>query len=249
MPLTKRETAQSGSPQTSMSGSRVSSSREHHADLLACEVGAQAEVGPGGAESQVRVRRPADVEAVGVVEHPLVAVGRAVEQQHLVPLVQLLPDEDGVRGDGPPHPVHRARPADDLVHPGGGHAGRVGLPDGPLVGVLAQRQEPVGERVPGGLVARRQQEDEERRQLGLGEGLAVDVGGDQCRRQVVGRVLQAEGGELGHERRQLLAGLEHGHEVVAARREVLGVVGGGDHVRAPEDGGVLGGRQRPSCRR
>ena len=41
---------------------------EHHVDLLAGQVGAQAEVGPGRAEPDVGVGAPAYVEAVGVAK-------------------------------------------------------------------------------------------------------------------------------------------------------------------------------------
>src|SRR5580704_307387 len=44
-----------------------------------------------------------------------------------------------------------------------------------LVGVLGHGQEAVTDRVAGGLVARDDQEDEERRDLGVSERLAVDV--------------------------------------------------------------------------
>src|SRR5690606_2422309 len=51
---------------------------EHRLDLLPGEVGAEAEVRAGAAEPDVRVGVTGDVEAIGVGEHRLVAVGRAV---------------------------------------------------------------------------------------------------------------------------------------------------------------------------
>ena len=57
---------------------------EHHGDLPAGQVGAEAEVRTGTAEAHVVVRLAAHVEAQGIVEHRLVAVGREVEEAQLV---------------------------------------------------------------------------------------------------------------------------------------------------------------------
>ena len=78
-----------GSPTTSMSGRRVEQLAEHHRQLAAGQVGAEAEVRTGAAEADVRVGVAAHVEALGVVEHPGVAVGGAVEQDELVALVEV----------------------------------------------------------------------------------------------------------------------------------------------------------------
>ncbi len=73
--------------------------------------------------------------------------------------------------------------------PVGAMPGRVGLPQRPLLGVLRQGQQPVADGVAGRLVARHDEQDEEGGHLGVGERLAVDVGVDQGRGDVVGRVL------------------------------------------------------------
>ena len=75
-----------GSPVTSMSGSRPQQLLEHHPDLAAGEVGAEAEVRAAGAEADVLVRRARDVEAERVGERALVAVGRVVADHDLLAL-------------------------------------------------------------------------------------------------------------------------------------------------------------------
>ena len=182
-----------------MSGSRVSSSRSITSISRRARWAPRQKCGPAAPKPRCGLGVPQDVEPVGVLEDLLVPVGRGVEEEHLVAGVELLARQDGVLGDGPSHPDHRAGPPHDLVDSGGGHADRVGLPDGPLVGVLGQGQDAVGDRVAGGLVAGGQQEDEERGELGVGERLAVDVGGDERGGQVVGRVFDPVGGELGHQ--------------------------------------------------
>src|SRR5258706_12048394 len=57
---------------------------EHHRDLPAGEVGAEAEVGPGRAEADVGIRIPAHAERIGGGEDGLVAGGGVVEKKHLV---------------------------------------------------------------------------------------------------------------------------------------------------------------------
>ena len=56
---------------------------------------------------------------------------------------------------------------------------------GALVGVLGEGQQPVADGGAGRLVPGRQQEDEERGQLAVGQRLAVDVGGDEGGGEVV----------------------------------------------------------------
>src|SRR5687767_9977130 len=51
---------------------------EHGSDLLSGQVGSQAVVRPEAAEPEMVVGPPADVEALGLVEDGLVAVGRVV---------------------------------------------------------------------------------------------------------------------------------------------------------------------------
>ena len=122
----------------------------------------------------------------------------------LVAGVQLLAAEHGVLGHRAPHPDDRGAPAHDLVDAGRRDAGGVGLPQRPLIGVLGQGQQAVADGVAGGLVAGHDEEDEEGGHLGRGERLAVDVGVDQGRGDVVGRVDPPGLGQLGHEGGELL---------------------------------------------
>ena len=94
--------------------------------------------------------------------------------------------------------------------------------------------------VAGGLVAGDDQQDEERRQLGLGELLAVDVRVDQCRRQVVGRLLHALLAERRHHLGQLGARRQQRNGDVAALGHVLGIGRTENDVRPGEHGVVVG---------
>src|SRR3990172_2456937 len=68
---------------------------KHHRDLAPSEVRAEAEV-RAAAEAEGVVRIAANVEAEGFGEDGFVAVGRAVEEQHLVALADLLAADLGV---------------------------------------------------------------------------------------------------------------------------------------------------------
>ena len=112
----------------------------------------------------------------------LVAVGRRVEQSDAVTGAQLLAAELDVAGHGAGEADHRARPPQDLLG-GGWQQGRI-LPEfGELVGVVEQRHQPLGERIPGGLAAGEGQHHEEQVELEL-----VELTGGEDRPHVVGRV-------------------------------------------------------------
>ncbi len=85
MPWMKLLCSMSGSPRDLDVGEAAQQLFEHHADLAAGEVGAEAEVRATGAEPEVLVRRAQNVEAEGVVERALVPVGRVVEHHDLLP--------------------------------------------------------------------------------------------------------------------------------------------------------------------
>ena len=82
-PLLRLERTRTGSPVSSIDGKVAEQLLEEHPALEPGEVHAEAEV-LGDAERQVRVGRAVDVEALRVVEHVLVAVGRRVVHRHLV---------------------------------------------------------------------------------------------------------------------------------------------------------------------
>src|SRR3984957_16714500 len=152
---------------------------QHDGELPAGQVRAQAVVRSRCAEADVRVRRAGDVEAVGIAEHGLVAVGRVIEQHRLVALAVVMPVHGVVPCQGPPHEQDGRGVTDDLLDRGFEPALQVGEEQGPLLRVLGEQHQPVRERVAGGLVARHHQEDEEGGEFGGGELLPVDVRGHQ----------------------------------------------------------------------
>jgi len=84
-------------------------------------------------------------------------------------------------------------------------------------------------------------QDEERRDLGVREPLAVDLRPDERRRQVFGRALQALGGEPLHDAGERHARLEEGRERVVLILDQLRVAAGEHDVGHRED-------QRPVLR-
>src|SRR5208337_5569663 len=97
------------------------------------QVGADAVVRAGAAESNVRVGVAQDVEGVRVVEDLFVEVGRAVEQHQPLALVDCHTAEFGVGQRGALKRRDRGGPADDLV---GGGLGSSRLEQLPLAGVV-----------------------------------------------------------------------------------------------------------------
>ena len=140
-------------------------------------------MGSVSAECQVRVGITHDVELERPVEDVLVEVRRAVEQ----PRPLALPDRHAAQFDvlqgGALKAVHRSGPPDDLVD----RAVRAfPLEQLPLVRIVEERVHAVGHRVAGGFVAGHRQKDHEERELHVLHRLAVDVGLDQPRHDVVG---------------------------------------------------------------
>ena len=97
---------------------------------------------------------PVDVEHVGPVPHPLVAVGRAEQQQHLVALGHLLAVQLDVARERARHHLRRALVAQDLLDRVGDAAG-IGQHLGPLGRETLQREQAVAEQLRRRLVARR----------------------------------------------------------------------------------------------
>ncbi len=194
-----------------MSGRRGEQLTEEHFDLLAGQMGPQAEVRTGRSEAQMRVRGTPHVEGVGVLERVFITVGGVVEQEQLLAGDQLLAAEHGVFGDRAAHPDDGGAPPHDLVHARGGDPCRVGLPARPLIGVLRKGQKAVADGIAGRVVPGDHQKDEEGRHFGWGERLTVDVAVDEGRGDVVGRVAPAGLGQLGHERGERLRSLHQRH--------------------------------------
>ena len=150
---------------------------------------------PPGPEGHLRVRLAADVEAVRVVEDRLVEVARDVPGGDFVVLADLLAVQLCIGGGGAAKMVHRGRPAEDLA---GGERIQVWVRAQPfqLFGVVDQRQQPLGDRVAGGLVAGDREQQEVDVELVLGQRAAVDLGLDQLADDVVAGALAALVGEL-----------------------------------------------------
>ena len=141
MPTTKlprRSVAGVDGSTSSMSAKPGEQLLEQDAQLQAGQRGAEAVVAAVGAEGDVRVRVASHVEAVRVGEHRLVAVGRRVQQQHPVALVDLLAAQLDVARRGAVHVLHRRRPAEHLLDRRRDQR-RVGAQQGELVGVAQQR--------------------------------------------------------------------------------------------------------------
>jgi hypothetical protein len=140
-----------------------------------------------------------------------------------------------------PEVRHRGGPAHDLFDGGRRDALEVLGPDAALRGGIAERLHAVTDRVARGLVARHDQQDEERGDLLLVQPLAVDVGVDQRRGQVVGGALTPGAHQALDQRRQLLAGAQHGGHGFGEIGHVVGIGRTENDVAAVEDVAVLVG--------
>ena len=89
MPLSQPDRSRSGWLADARFGHRVGDRVEHQVDRHAGQVGADAVVRAGAAESDVRVGITQDVERERIVEDFLVEVGRAVEHHHPLTLLDL----------------------------------------------------------------------------------------------------------------------------------------------------------------
>ena len=211
------------------------------------QVGAQAEVRAAATETEVRVGRAGDVELSGAVEHRLVAVGRAVEQRHLLAGLDLRAGQFGVDGRMPGEVQHRSGPPDELLC--GRPDPRVEIVHQPsaLAWIVGERLERVGGGLLGGVVACGGEQHHERADLDVGELVAVDLGVDDVGHQVVvglatPQLSQLDTGtgqdaDLGQRVRRAL--LEAGVVVIGGAEQAFGrvrhrfLVGGSDadHVR------------------
>ncbi len=155
-------------------------------ELGAGQEGAEAEVGAAAAEADVRVRVATEVEAAGVGEDVLVAVGRGIEQHDPVALVDLLAPQQEVAPGRAAEVDHRRRPADELFHRRPVAAGEVVPQPGALTREPAEAQHGVADGVASGVVAGHRQQHEEGADLVVGETLPVDLGLHQPAHEVVG---------------------------------------------------------------
>src|SRR6266852_749612 len=202
---------------------------EHRGDLSTRQVRAQAEVGAARPECALLVWRARDVEAVGVGEVFLVAVGGDVPHGDLLVPLHRYAGERRVAHDGPPHVHHRARPPDDLLDRRRAQPVEIGQPLALLVWELREGPHALTDGRARGLVAGGDQQEEERPEVLWRHRLAVDLGVHEHGRQVVLRMLEALLAEpeavLAQLARRLQKRLARAPErLVAAGQETVGQV-------------------------
>ena len=189
IPLKKFDRSRSGGPASSMSDRARQQLLEDDPHLHLRQVRAHAVMDAARPEGHVRVRRAADVEPVGLLEHRLVAVAGDEPGRDLVAGLDLGLGQLGVDGRRAAEVVHGRRPAQHLL--GGGLAERriVAQPL-ELVRELEQAEQPVRDRVARRLVARRGEQHEVDVELALAQRLERELGDD-----VVLRLLAPLGGQ------------------------------------------------------
>ena len=225
-----------------MSGSRPQQLADHDVDLPPGQVGAQAEVGSGGTESDVGVGVAAHVEAVGVLEDRLVPVGRVVEEQHLVarraaprPTARCPRSRSGASRS--PGEAHRTISSTPVAATAAGSACHSARWSG--CSVRASRPWVMALRVVS-LPAVSSRMKKEASSPGVRASPSMLVVISAVVRSSVGLV-DPVGAELVHQVGELLAGVDEGQHRVGPLGDVLGVAVAQDDVGAAEDGGVLGG--------
>ena len=131
------------------------------------------------AEADVSGIAAADVEPVGVVESPRVALGRTEQHRHLLADLHLLARDDDAGFEDPPFEQLQGRiPAQHLLD----CRPRLDLApheSPPLVRMLQQRPHTVAERVDGRLVTRLHEHHRGRHDLVLGEHVALIFDADE----------------------------------------------------------------------
>ena len=164
------------------------------------------------AESDVVVGFSCDVKALRLVEDRGVAVGGGIPDHDLVACVEGVGDlalrigqRHAVAGHRAAKMDHRAGVPQDLLDRGGRHVVVVRQQAVALLGVRTENEQPMGQRIAGGLVARADQQDEELRQL-LGCQILL-VGRDQLADHVVTRIGDAVLGDSLEQLDELLTDL------------------------------------------
>src|SRR6185312_3730502 len=146
-------------------------------------------------ERDVVVGAAGDVEAERVGEAALVDVGRHVVDDHLVARPDRLPAQLQIAGGGAAERQHGRVQAQHLLDRRGQQR-RVGPEPRVLVRVPQQQEHAAGQRAADGVVARDHEQEEEHLQLGVGQLLAVHLGLDQRRHDVVGGLVAFALGQL-----------------------------------------------------
>ena len=188
-------------------------------------------------EGQVTVRVAIDPEVLRIAEHRLVEVRRFEHQHDLLAGFQRRAVELGVGGQRAAHVLHRRRPAQHLLDRPGQQI-RLRHERLPLIAVTQQLLGAARQRVAGGLVAADQDQQCLEHDLVIRHPLALDLGVDQNREQVVGRVGATVGDHLHRERgvggervHQLLDGQlvdrrgQSAHQVVGPLQQLVALFG------------------------
>ena len=202
-----------------------------------------------GAETEVRARATeadvvrvvaGDVECVRVVEDGIVPVAGAVEQHHLVALVEDRVAQSGtVLGDGSAEVDHRACVPDDFLH-GAGHVGvEIALEQCLLLRVVGEVGEAPADRVAGRFVACCAEQDEKALDLVAGQFVAVDLGVDERMGERVAVAPVGLARNVIDESGQGGTGAKERFERILSLRHEFGIALAEDDVRHVEDELVL----------
>ena len=150
-----------------------------------------------------RFGAPLDVEPVGIVERARVAVGRCLHEQHPLSLADLPAAERQRLARPARHRADRPVVAQALL---GRAAGQIGIAVQPLplVGVLLERDDAVGQQVHRRLVAGEDHQDDVGDDLLVAEGVGALARLQHARDQVVLRPRAAGGEHRAQERLELL---------------------------------------------
>ena len=156
-------------------GEPVEQVLEHHDDLHAGQVGAQAEVGSAPAEGHMGVGFPADVESIGLLEYGLVPVGRDVEEDHLLPVLDRSAPPISTSSVVWRRKFMTGVTKRSISSTAEGSSDPVVAQALPLVGELREGHHRPRHQVAGRLVARHRQQHEEEVELELRQPLAVQL--------------------------------------------------------------------------
>ena len=204
---------------------------ESHPGFHPGQVGAQAEVCAAAETQEFGTDVASDHEVVGIVECALVAVPRTGQQQQDVTVGDRCVIQGQLAGDGAGQDLTGGVVAQGLLYPQR-HSRGVGVNGGQLGWVLVAPKCSVGKEFGGGLVAGDHHQEHEPQDFVVGEPVAVDLGLQQRRRQVVGRLLAALGDHLLVVDDQVEGGLDRFRRHVGdAVFAVHHAVGPGAHVR------------------
>ena len=148
----------------------------------------EAQVGSTRAERDVRIGIASDVEHIGVGEHVLVAIGRAVEHHDTVTLLDLLTADLHVVHHRALEVRHRTREAQHLLDGGAQQTVDIVHQALALFGMFEEQLHTSGQQVARGVATRVHEQQEEPLELGVGEAITIDLGVHENCGQIVAGV-------------------------------------------------------------